>query len=89
MSAESRDMHIRSVTASSVKRFRQSVLINFNKENPLSHSTECAGVDNSKSTNNRKTPAISPNSLLIYSQLSDFPIFAPPYLQLQTADNNN
>ena len=71
------------------RQFCQSVLITFNKENPHLHSTECAGIDNSKSTNNRKTPAVSPNSLLICSQLSDFPIFAPPYLQLQTADNNN
>jgi hypothetical protein len=85
MSAESRDMRIRSVTASSVNRFRQSVLITFNKENPLSHSTECAGIDNSKSTSNKKTPAASPNSLLICSQLSDF---ALPYLQTANFKQN-
>ena len=54
ISAECKFMRIKSTRASSVKEFRQSVLTDFIKENPLSHSEECTGIVGSRSTRRRK-----------------------------------
>ena len=81
-SADSKLILIRAVTASSVKQFCQSVLVILSKENPLSHSEECAGIVSSKSINRRKFGAILLNAMLICSQLTSFPIFLPPYLKM-------
>ena len=81
-SADSKLILIRAVTASSVKQFCQSVLVILSKENPLSHSEECAGIVSSKSINRRKFGAILLNAMLICSQLTSFPIFLRPYLKM-------